>query len=182
MKTKIQNGGRILTREIENHRTGDAKKTLEQEKRESDQRNGLGKRSMQGCNGDGQGAGKQGLCDWNNKRKIRRIGQDLVIPLAVPQTSTTDGKTGSQCPSKHSQSCREEAPGISCSAPDLLAAFSTTSKTETCSIALSQLLKFREGGKKSPWRHLLLRNSFVANSAWRWLFTPLTWRWLRLGP
>lgn len=56
VKTKIQNGGRILTREIENHRTGDAKKTLKQEKRESDQINGLGKRSMQGCNRDGQGS------------------------------------------------------------------------------------------------------------------------------
>lgn len=105
-----------------------------------------------------------------------------MIPLAVPQTSTTDGKTGSQYPPKHSQSCCEESPEVSCSAPDLLAAYSTTSKAETCSIALSQLLEFWDDGKKTPWRHLLLRSSFTANSAWLRLFTALTLRWPRLGP
>lgn len=53
-KIKNPNSGRILKGEIADYRTGIAKKTLEQESRASDQGNGLGKKTTQGCNGDGQ--------------------------------------------------------------------------------------------------------------------------------
>lgn len=47
-KIKSQTSGRIPKGETENYRTGDAKKTSERERRESDQRNGLGKKAKDG--------------------------------------------------------------------------------------------------------------------------------------
>lgn len=67
-KIKSQTSGRIPKGEPENYRTGDAKKTLEQERRGSDQRNGLGKKPKQAVMGMVR---KAGLCVWNSKgRKI----------------------------------------------------------------------------------------------------------------
>lgn len=85
-KIKSQNSGRILKGEIENYRTGDAKKTLEQERRASDQRNGLGKKPKQGCNGDGQESKVVCL----EEQKFSSLKSSL--PCCVTQTSTRDGK------------------------------------------------------------------------------------------
>lgn len=72
-KIRSQNSGRILKGEIENYRTGDAKKTLEQERRVSDQRNGLGKKPKQGCSGDGWES--RVVCLEEQKKKNMTIGQ-----------------------------------------------------------------------------------------------------------
>lgn len=63
-KIKSQTSGRIPKGEPENYRTGDAKKTLEQGRRGSDQRKGLGKKPWQAVMGMVR---KAGLCVWNSK-------------------------------------------------------------------------------------------------------------------
>lgn len=63
-KIKSQTSGGIPKGEPENYNTGDAKKTLEQERRESEQRNGLGKKPRQTVMGMVR---KAGLCVWNSK-------------------------------------------------------------------------------------------------------------------
>lgn len=76
-KIKIQNSRRIPKGEIEDYRTGIAKKTLEQESRASDQRNGLGKKTKQGCNGDGQESSAECLEEQRKKNTTNRA--DLVL-------------------------------------------------------------------------------------------------------
>lgn len=85
-KIKSQNGGRILKGEVENYRTGDAKTTLGQERRVSDQGNGLGKKPKQGCNGDGQESKVVCL----EEQKFSSLKSSL--PCCVTQTSIRDGK------------------------------------------------------------------------------------------
>lgn len=63
-KIKSQTSEGIPKGEPENYRTGDAKKTLEQERRGSEQRNGLGKKPRQAVMGTVR---KAGLCVWNSK-------------------------------------------------------------------------------------------------------------------
>lgn len=84
-KIKSQNSGRILIGEIENYRTGDAKKTLEQERRASNQRNGLWKKPKQGCNGDWQES--RVACLEEQKKKNMTNRADLVFPFGSLKSS-----------------------------------------------------------------------------------------------
>lgn len=66
-----------LRGKLENCRTGDAKKTLKQERRVSEQR--LGKKPKQGCNGDEKES--RFVCLEEQKKKNMADRADLVFPF-----------------------------------------------------------------------------------------------------